>query len=94
MLSFFYCYRVRTHKRKGFRPKILEQTIQKDIRSVKFGNVGISTAADIFKSPYKTLRNLIAKICLIHALQACEDINLMNVEHSNVLGADVENGNI
>jgi hypothetical protein len=54
----------------------------------------MNTAADIFKSPYKTLRNLDAKICLIHALQACEDINLMNVGHSNVLGADVENGNI
>jgi hypothetical protein len=35
---------------------------------------------------------VIAKICLKHASQACEDINVVNVGHSNVLGADVENG--
>jgi hypothetical protein len=52
-----------------------------DIRGVKFGNVEIKTAADLFKLPYTTLRNLIAKICLKHASQACEDINLMNVGH-------------
>jgi len=73
---------------------MLEETIPKYIRSVKFGNVCIETAADIFKLSYTTLRNTIAKICLKHASQACEDINLMNVGHSNVLGVDVENGNI
>jgi len=31
--------------------------------------------------PYTKLRNLIAKICLKHASQACEDGNLMNVGH-------------
>jgi hypothetical protein len=69
-----------------------EQTTLRDIRIVKFVNVGIERAADLFKLPYTKLPNVIAKICLKHALQACEDINGMNVGHSNVLGTDVENG--
>jgi hypothetical protein len=59
--------------------------MSKALRIVVFGNVGMRKVA--LRNPFG---NLITKMRLTCALGACEAINLTNVGHPTVQGADVE----